>query len=46
MKNTFLSVCFVAVFGAAFWHSLTSSLDQITQRDCNAGIVKACEALK
>lgn len=46
MKNFLLSSCFVVVFGAAAWHSLTTTLDQMTARDCQAGVVKACEALQ
>ena len=38
-------VCAVLVSGA-FWIGLTSSLDFMTEKDCRAGIVKACEALK
>ena len=41
-----VSVLFAALLSGAAWHSLTSSLDFMTQRDCNAGIQKACEALK
>lgn len=32
--------------GGAFWYSLTTTLDDMTRRDCVAGIQKACEALK
>jgi len=39
------AVCSLLV-GGAFWYSLTTTLDDMTQRDCNAGIQKACEALK
>ena len=41
-----VSVLFAALLSGAAWHSLTHSLDQLTLRDCNAGIQKACEALK
>ena len=41
-----VSVLFAALLSGAAWYSLTSSLDDMTQRDCNAGIQKACEALK
>lgn len=46
MKNFLLSSCFAVAFGAAAWHSLTTTLDQMTARDCQAGVVKACEALQ
>jgi hypothetical protein len=41
-----VSVLFAALLSGAAWYSLTSTLDDMTQRDCNAGIQKACEALK
>jgi hypothetical protein len=37
---------FVVLFGGAFWLALTSSLDQMTERDCRLGVQTACEALK
>jgi len=46
MKNFSLSIAFCLVFGVAAWHSLTQTLDQMTARDCQAGVVKACEALQ
>jgi hypothetical protein len=46
MKNLILSTGFAFLFGAAAWHSLTTTLDQMTARDCQAGVVKACEALQ
>ena len=41
-----VSVLFAALLSGAAWYCMTSTLDQMTQRDCNAGIQKACEALK
>ena len=41
-----ISVLSAALLSGAAWYSLTSTLDDMTQRDCNAGIQKACEALK
>tara|TARA_R110000772_G_scaffold95043_1_gene193235 strand:- start:1075 stop:1344 length:270 start_codon:yes stop_codon:yes gene_type:complete len=41
-----ISVLFAALLSGAAWYCLTSSLDQLTLRDCNAGIQKACEVLK
>jgi len=46
MKNFLLSSCFAVAFAAAAWHSLTTTLDQMTARDCQAGVVKACESLQ
>jgi hypothetical protein len=37
---------FVVLFGGAFWLALTSTLDQMTERDCRLGVQTACEALK
>ena len=37
---------FVVLFGGAFWLTLTSTLDQMTERDCRLGVQTACEALK
>jgi len=45
MKHTPLLVIVIALFGWAFWYSLTQTLDDLTQRDCEAGVIKACEAL-
>ena len=39
-------VSLVGILSLAFWYSLTSTLDQLTLRDCNAGITKACNQLK
>ena len=41
-----VSVIFAALLLGAAWYCMTSALDQMTQRDCNAGIQKACEALR
>ncbi len=46
MRQAFTTIGFSLIFGAAFWFCLTDSLDQMTARDCQAGIAKACEALK
>ena len=34
------------LLGGAFFYSLTTTLDDMTRRDCAAGIQKACEAIK
>ena len=33
------------LFGGAFWISLTSTLTQLTERDCRLGVQAACEQL-
>lgn len=45
MRDTALSAFFVALFAWAFAYSLTETLDDLTRKDCEAGVVKACEAL-
>ncbi len=45
MRNTIIVVIFITLFGSAAWYSLTQTLDDLTQKDCQAGVVKACEAL-
>jgi len=36
----------LALLGGAFWVSMTSTLDQMTERDCRLGVQAACEALQ
>ena len=45
MKHIPLTVFVITLLGWAFFYSLTQTLDDLTQRDCEAGVVKACEAL-
>jgi hypothetical protein len=45
MKNTIIIVIFITLFSGAAWYSLTQTLDDLTRRDCQAGVAKACEAL-
>jgi hypothetical protein len=45
MRNTIIVVIFITLFGSAAWYSLTQTLDDLTQKDCQAGVVKACEVL-
>ena len=40
-----VTTVFILLFGGAFWLSLTSTLDQMTQRDCRLGVQAACEQL-
>ena len=44
--NFVVSSVFALLLGGAFWYSLTTSLTEMTQRDCAAGIQKACNSLK
>lgn len=44
--NTIVTVVAFALFGAAFWYSLTSTLDAQQARHCEQGWQRACEALK
>ena len=45
MKNFGVAAAFATLFAWAFWVSLTQTLDDLTQKDCEAGVVKACQAL-
>ena len=40
------TVVLCLLFGGAAWLSLTSTLDQMTERDCRLGVQAACEELK
>ena len=44
--NGIVIAVFCVLLGCAFWYSLDSTLTDMTQRDCNAGIQKACDSLK
>ncbi len=44
MPSSLQSFCFL--MGGAFWYSLDTTLTDMTQRDCNAGVQKACNSLK
>ena len=44
--NAIVIAVFCLLFGGAFFYSLQSTLTDLTQRDCNAGVQKACDALK
>jgi hypothetical protein len=45
-SNAIVWTVFCVLLGGAFWVSLTTTLDDMTKRDCAAGIQKACKALK
>ena len=44
--NAIVIAVFCFLIGGAFWYSLNTTLTDMTQRDCNAGIQKACDSLK
>lgn len=46
MREAIYTTLFAVGFSAAGWFCLTETLTEMTQADCQAGIVKACEALK
>ena len=44
--NTAITIVFCALFSAAAWHSLTTTLDQQQAYHCQQGWQPACEKLK
>ena len=46
MRETICSAVFAVGFCAAAFFCLTETLDEMTLRDCRAGVVKACNALQ
>ena len=44
--NAIVIAIFCALMGGALFYSLDQTLTEMTQRDCNAGIQKACDSLK
>lgn len=46
MTNFVVSSVFALLLGGAFFYSLTSTLTSMTERDCAAGVQKACNSLK
>jgi hypothetical protein len=45
-RNAIIFSVFSVLLVGAFWYSLTSTLDQMTRRDCDAGIERACKSLQ
>lgn len=45
-RNAVVWFVFCVLLGGAFWVSLTSTLNGMTERDCAAGIQKACDSLR
>jgi hypothetical protein len=46
MRTTILSSALCATLVSAFWFALTSSLTDMTRRDCQQGVERACLQLK
>jgi len=44
--NAIIWTVFAVLLGSAAYYSVTTTLDDMTRRDCAAGIQKACQALK
>lgn len=45
-RERFTIVVFCLLISGAAWYSLTTTLDDMTRRDCLAGVQKACTALE
>ena len=46
MRTTLISATLCATLLAGFWYALTSTLTDLTIRDCKAGALSACAQLK
>lgn len=46
MRTILIGGTLCATLTAAFWYGLTTTLTDMTQRDCQAGIERACLQLK
>jgi hypothetical protein len=44
--NAIIWTVFALLLGGAAFYSITTTLDDMTRRDCAAGIQKACRALQ
>jgi len=45
-RNAIIWFVFCVLLGGGFWYSLTTTLDDMTKRDCKAGIQRACDSLQ
>jgi hypothetical protein len=45
-RERIMIAAFCVLFSAATWYCLTSTLDDMTKRDCLAGVQQACTALE
>lgn len=46
MRPFLASATLCLALGLGFWYALTSTLTEMTQRDCEAGVQRACDQLK
>ena len=46
MRTTLISATLCAALLAGFWYALTSTLTDLTIRDCKAGALSACAQLQ
>jgi hypothetical protein len=46
MRTFLASTGLCLALSAGFWFALTSTLDDLTIRDCNAGVQRACDQLE
>lgn len=45
MRTTLGITLWLGIF-AGFWYATTTTLDDMTRKDCRAGIERACDELK
>ena len=45
-RESIVIAVFCVLFSATAWYCLTTTLDDMTKRDCLAGVQKACTALE
>jgi len=45
-RNAIIWFVFCVLLGGGFWYSLTTTLDDMTKRDCKAGVQRACDSLQ
>lgn len=46
MRTFLASSALCAALSIGFWYALTSTLTDMTRRDCQAGVAAACQQLK
>lgn len=46
MRPFIASTALCLTLGAGFWYALTSTLTDLTVRDCQAGVQRACDQLR
>ena len=45
-RNTVVFALFACLLAVTGWYSLTTTLTEMTERDCRMGVKKACDALR